>query len=101
MLTSSNLAPSHTIMSPKFAGKWCTLTPPQDVPSPLLSPPVVGILSRNPEAKSLSTWTGQGALKKSPKYTGTNVIGIATLHKSNAVPVFSQEAATDAARMRR
>jgi hypothetical protein len=29
------------------------------------------------------------------------VMGIATLHKSNAVPVFSQEEAADISRMRR
>jgi hypothetical protein len=34
-------------------------------------------------------------------YTGTKVMGIATLHKSNAVPVFSQEEAADLSRMRR
>ena len=40
--------------------------------------------------------------KKEPmKYTGTLVKGIATMHKSNAVPIISQEEATDIARMRR
>jgi hypothetical protein len=34
-------------------------------------------------------------------YTGTKMIGIGTLHKSNAVPVFSDEEAQDIARMRR
>ena len=34
-------------------------------------------------------------------YTGTKVMGIATLHKSNAVPVFSQEEAVDISKMRR
>jgi hypothetical protein len=35
------------------------------------------------------------------KYTGTLVKGIATMHKSNAVPVISQQEATDIANMRR
>jgi hypothetical protein len=35
------------------------------------------------------------------KYTGTLVKGIATMHKSNAVPVIDQEQATDIANMRR
>ena len=35
------------------------------------------------------------------KYTGTFVKGIATMHKSNAVPVTSDEQAIDLARMRR
>lgn len=40
--------------------------------------------------------------KKEPmKYTGTLIKGIATMHKSNAVPVINEEQATDIARMRR
>jgi hypothetical protein len=34
-------------------------------------------------------------------YTGTKVKGIATMHKSNAVPVFSDEEAVEISRMRR
>ena len=34
-------------------------------------------------------------------YTGDKIIGIATMHKSNAVPVFSDEQAVDISRMRR
>lgn len=40
--------------------------------------------------------------KPEPKvYTGTRLIGIATMHKSNMVPVFRMEDAEDIARMRR
>lgn len=35
------------------------------------------------------------------KYTGTLVKGIATMHKSNAVPVIDQEQATEISSMRR
>ena len=44
-----------------------------------------------------------GALrtKEIPKYTGTKILGIGTMHKSNAVPVFSSEEAHDIATMRR
>jgi hypothetical protein len=35
------------------------------------------------------------------EYTGDKIIGIATLHKSNAVPVFSQDEAVEISRMRR
>ena len=35
------------------------------------------------------------------EYTGTLIKGIATMHKSNAVPVIDQEQATDIANMRR
>lgn len=40
-------------------------------------------------------------LRETPKYTGTKMLGIGTLHKSNAVPVFSDEEAVDMAKMRR
>lgn len=47
--------------------------------------------------------TGQGIASSKPtmKYTGTKMIGIGTLHKSNAVPVFSDEEAIEMAKMRR
>ena len=50
--------------------------------------------------KSIDTG-GNAVLKPSPVYTGTMVKGIATMHKSNAVPVFSNEEAHDIATMRR
>lgn len=46
--------------------------------------------------------TGGVAVLAAPKiYTGTKVKGIATMHKSNAVPVFSDKEAIDISRMRR
>ena len=47
--------------------------------------------------------TGNGvATKATPKvYTGTKVMGIATMHKSNAVPVFNSEEAVEISSMRR
>ena len=50
--------------------------------------------------KSIDTG-GNAVLKPSPVYTGTMVKGIATMHKSNAVPVFSDEQAVDISKMRR
>ena len=41
------------------------------------------------------------ATKKEMKYTGDKLMGIATMHKSNMVPVFKQEDAEDISRMRR
>ena len=38
---------------------------------------------------------------ESPRYTGTLVRGISTMHKSNAVPVINEEEMKDIARMRR
>ena len=45
--------------------------------------------------------SGPVATKENPKYTGTKILGIGTMHKSNAVPVFSEEEAHDIATMRR
>ena len=44
---------------------------------------------------------GSVTYKESPQYTGTKILGIGTMHKSNAVPVFSNEEAHDIATMRR
>ena len=44
---------------------------------------------------------GAVTYKANPQYTGTKIKGIGTMHKSNAVPVFSDEEAHDIARMRR
>jgi len=46
--------------------------------------------------------TGGNATLAAPKvYTGTKVKGIATMHKSNAVPVFSDQEAVEISSMRR
>lgn len=50
---------------------------------------------------SLGTGGGVAVLAPAKVYTGTKVKGIATMHKSNAVPVFSDEEAVDISRMRR
>lgn len=50
---------------------------------------------------SRDTGSGVAALAAPKVYTGTKVKGIGTLHKSNAVPVFSDEEAIEIARMRR
>ena len=57
---------------------------------------------RNTTAHIKSVDTGGNAVLKPAKiYTGTKVKGIATMHKSNAVPVFSDEEAQDISSMRR
>jgi hypothetical protein len=50
---------------------------------------------------SLNTAGGTAPLAAPKVYTGTKVKGIATMHKSNAVPVFSDEEAVDISKMRR
>jgi hypothetical protein len=44
---------------------------------------------------------GTATLKDKSVYTGDKMMGIGTLHKSNAVPVFSQEEAQEMSKMRR
>jgi len=51
--------------------------------------------------KSLNSGLGNATLAPAKVYTGDKVKGIATMHKSNAVPVFSDEQAVDISRMRR
>lgn len=55
----------------------------------------------NSHIKSLGQDNGVATLAPAKVYTGTKVKGIATMHKSNAVPVFSDEEAIDISRMRR
>lgn len=50
---------------------------------------------------SLNTADPFVGTSKTNVYTGTAMLGVATMHKSNAVPVFSEQNAQDIARMRR
>ena len=50
---------------------------------------------------SLDTGKGLAAKKEVTQYTGTAMLGIGQLHKSNAIPVFSKEDAVDISKMRR
>ena len=50
---------------------------------------------------SVGLGVGNGLLKESQRYTGTLIKGIATMHKSNAVPVINDQEAKDIANMRR
>jgi viroplasmin and RNaseH domain-containing protein len=60
------------------------------------------IRDTGPRPASKSSWhTGAVTSKQSQQYTGTAIVGISTLHKSNAVPVFSQKEAEEIAKMRR
>jgi hypothetical protein len=54
-----------------------------------------------PKINSLPFSGGACTLPPAKVYTGTMVKGIATMHKSNAVPVFSDEQAVDISKMRR
>lgn len=51
--------------------------------------------------KSLETGFSDTSKPKEKVYTGDAMLGVSTLHKSNAVPVFRQSDAIDVAKMRR
>ena len=50
---------------------------------------------------SRNTGDGIAAAKTAPQYTGTKMKGIGVMHKSNSVPIFSDEEAVAIATMRR
>ena len=60
-----------------------------------------GYIRPSPAVPSSGDQIGHIPSKGEKKYTGTLITGIATMHKSNAVPVMNQEQAEDIARMRR
>jgi len=57
--------------------------------------------SRNRQYRSHDSGKGIAAKAERKEYTGTLVKGIATMHKSNAVPVISDEEAESISKMRR
>lgn len=54
-----------------------------------------------PKIPSLNTKGGIATRAPDKVYTGTMIKGIGTMHKSNAVPIFSDEQAIEISRMRR
>ena len=69
---------------------------------PYRSTPVPHIRDTGPRIPSLNPKDMRPAPKADAKvYTGTKMIGIGTMHKSNSVPIFSDDEAQDIARMRR
>jgi hypothetical protein len=54
-----------------------------------------------PYIPSLNSNTGSTAKAEPKVYTGEKMLGIATMHKSNAVPVFNTEEAVQISSMRR
>jgi hypothetical protein len=68
------------------------------VSSLLVSKPFI---RETPKIASLNTGDGVASSKPRMQYTGDKMLGIGTLHKSNAVPVFSTDEAKEMARMRR
>lgn len=63
--------------------------------------PPKSLARETPKIPSLSTGFHDCSKKAVPVYTGTMIKGIGTMHKSNAIPIFSDEHAVEIARMRR
>jgi hypothetical protein len=65
-------------------------------------PPVTLRRDTGPRIPSLDTGhKGAVTVKQTPRYTGDKIVGIGTMHKSNAVPIFSDQEAKDISSMRR
>lgn len=54
-----------------------------------------------PSVKLSNKVAGSGAKAEEKRYTGTLIKGIATMHKSNAVPILNKEQAIEVSSMRR
>lgn len=84
---------------PKFARGGVRIASCKPAVPALTTPPG----RETPKYPSLST-PGQGGGTKpvhSLRYTGSKMIGVAVMHKSNSVPVFTDEDAIALAQMRR
>lgn len=92
----------------QLASDWDALLKKYEPKKKLASTPVSSLLNPKPYVRdtgprppSLNSGDGIASSKPRMQYTGTKMLGIGTLHKSNAVPVFSDDEAKDMARMRR
>lgn len=64
-------------------------------------PPVSFHRSSYRDIPSLNSYVGSAVKSKGNIYSGDNMLGISTLHKSNAVPVFSKKDIESHSKMRR
>jgi len=85
-------------MAPRFSGN----TRPEPKPTGTLTTgPKIPPGRETPHIASLDTGWVACTKRTDTAYTGEKVLGISVLHKSNGVPVFSQEEAIDISKMRR
>jgi hypothetical protein len=85
-------------MAPRFSGA----TPPPNIPTgTLIVTATVPPGRETPYIASRDTGWVACVTPANQAYTGTKVKGIGTMHKSNAVPIFSDEEAVDISKMRR
>lgn len=80
--------------APKFCSKPLVKTVPR-------RPTVEELLAEPPKRSPGKLDSGSTAPVKQGTYTGSAMLGVATMHKSNQVPVFSKEDAVDISKMRR
>jgi hypothetical protein len=74
--------------------------PSSKVALPVLGPPPGRFMAS--QAKSVDTGvTGPVTIKQTQHYTGTKIIGIAQMAKSNAIPIYNPNHIEEVARMRR
>lgn len=85
-------------MAPKFSR---TPTPPPKPKGTLTVTMRVPPGRETPRIESRDTGWVACVKHQDTEYTGTKVKGIATLHKSNGVPVFTDQEAIDISKMRR
>ena len=97
----------NTAKSRELDREWEELKKKYAPKKPLVKPKTMVSLEQSvyiretPKIASLSTAGGSTAKAPDKVYTGTKMLGIGTLHKSNGVPIFSEEEAHDIAKMRR
>jgi len=108
--TKSKVKPKNTAKKKQLADDWNNLLRKWDVKAqPTTKPKNVSGLPNLCNKRSTvfdaiprsGSSTGVAVKKAPQQYTGDQCIGIATLHKSNGVPVFKQQDAEDIAKMRR
>ena len=87
-------------MAPGFSGATATAKVAKRSSPLVTARPMIDPARDSRRYPSMDTG-GFAALAPAKIYTGTKVKGIATMHKSNAVPVFSDEEAVDISKMRR
>jgi hypothetical protein len=88
-------------LAPRFSSKAPAQNMPRGAFRPLQSGPKYPPGREPQNIPSRDSGGGVAALPQQKVYTGTKIKGIGTMHKSNAVPIFSDDEARDIATMRR
>jgi hypothetical protein len=85
-------------LAPRFSSKPVDTQKKVEKPFPSYSPPPG---RETVKINSLPFTAGPCTKAPDKVYTGTKIKGIGTMHKSNAVPIFSDEEAVEISKMRR